>query len=75
MTCNQQWPVNNPPPQHSRDIVVIGLLLDPEHAQNILDSGPAANSPDVSYVVMICLRARTDSRAGLFKRRLTLTLG
>lgn len=48
MPVYQQWPINKRPPQHSQDSVMIGLLLDPEHAQSILESGPPADSQDVS---------------------------
>ncbi|CAH3109711.1 unnamed protein product [Porites lobata] len=39
-----QWPVNKSPPSTSQSSLTLGLMLNSDHAQSILDTGPQADS-------------------------------
>ena len=43
-----QWPVNKSPPSTSQSSLTLGLMLNSDHAQSILDTGPQADSVEVS---------------------------
>ena len=43
-----QWPVNKSPPSTSQSSLTLGLILNSDHAQSILDTGPQADSVEVS---------------------------
>ena len=51
-----QWPVNKSPPSTSQSSLTLGLMLDSDHAQSILDTGPQADSVEVSgFCLFVCL--------------------
>ena len=43
-----QWPVNKAPPSGSQSSITLGLLLNSDHAEAVLDTGPSADSTEVS---------------------------
>ncbi|XP_065071800.1 nucleolar protein 6-like [Rhopilema esculentum] len=43
--CAQEWTVDVAPPQSSITDATIGFLIDPDHAENIIDIGPPADDP------------------------------
>ena len=51
-----QWPVNKSPPSTSQSSFTMGLMLNSDHAQSILDTGPQADSVEVSgFCLCVCL--------------------
>lgn len=51
-----QWPVNKSPPSTSQSSLTLGLMLNSDHAQSILDTGPQADSVEVSgFCLCVCL--------------------
>ncbi|KAJ7384542.1 Nucleolar protein 6 [Desmophyllum pertusum] len=43
-----QWPVNKAPPSRSQSSVTLGLLLNSDHADTVLDTGPPADSTEAT---------------------------
>ena len=43
-----QWPVNKAPPSASRSSLMLGLMLNAEHFDAVIDTGPSADKPEVS---------------------------
>lgn len=43
-----QWPVNKAPPSASRSSLMLGLMLNAEHFDAVIDTGPSADRPEVS---------------------------
>jgi len=43
-----QWPVNKTPPSRSQSSLTLGLMLNPDHAEAILDAGPPADSAEAT---------------------------
>ena len=43
-----QWPVNKTRLSRSQSSVTLGLLLNSDHGDAVLDTGPPANSTEVS---------------------------
>lgn len=50
VTCSLsilQWQIDSSPPKSSVSDVTIGLLLNTDHAEDVLDMGPPADDPEV----------------------------
>ena len=43
-----QWPVSKTPPDKSQKALTLGLLLNSDHSDVVLDTGPPADSAEVS---------------------------
>jgi len=43
-----QWPVNKTPPSRSQSSLTLGLMLNSDHAEAILDAGPPADSAEAT---------------------------
>ncbi|XP_015751379.1 PREDICTED: nucleolar protein 6-like [Acropora digitifera] len=41
-----QWPVNKAPPSASRSSLMLGLMLNAEHFDAVIDTGPSADKPE-----------------------------
>jgi len=60
------WPISKSPPKSISTSFLLGINLDTQHAFSILDKGPGANEPQVSYFIRTIQRLRPNYNNGLY---------